>query len=140
MHSMRRLAISAVLLCVVVQCSVSATESVAERVPEFAVSALDGRAVKSSEIPVQQRSVLIYVVPNCRPCETLLNLIKKKEYPDLPSKAVVIVGRANTAKAVRIAGKFPDLHEASWYADPSRDAFSKLKLRGVPVILGLRQN
>jgi hypothetical protein len=140
MNSTRSLAILALLLYELLGRSASATEKPAPLAPEFTVSALNGSAVKSSEIPVQQRSVLIYVVPNCHPCETLLNLINKKEYPDLPSKAVVIVGRANIAKALKVAGKFPDLDEASWYADPSRDAFSKLRLRGVPVILGLRHN
>jgi hypothetical protein len=141
MNSKPYVAFLAVLLCVFFESSVSATDNAAAPIPEFAVDALDGRAVKSSEMPIQrQRWVLIYVVPNSRPCETLLKLINSKEYPDLPSKLVILVGRANAGKAGRVAGQFPDLHNALWYADTSRDAFTKMRLAGVPMIVGFQQN
>jgi hypothetical protein len=47
------------------------------------------------------------------------------------------LGTAEEAKALKAA--YPDLATARWYADNSRNAFSKLKLHGVPVIVGLNK-
>lgn len=109
-------------------------------VPEFTVTALDGTAMKSAQIPIQHQWLLIYVTPNCRACEKLLNLIDNKNDMGLPTKVVVVNGRADSKQSAKVAQKFPDLRGASWYADPTADAFKKLELRGAPMIVGLRQN
>jgi len=38
-----------------------------------------------------------------------------------------------------LQAKYPDLAAASWYADPTRNAFAQMKLRGVPTVVGVNQ-
>ncbi len=104
--------------------------------PEFELSTLDGQAVKSLDLAGQGHWLLICVQPNHQFSERLLKLLKREDYPQVAANAIVVVlGTAEEAKVLKAA--YPDLATARWYADNSRNAFSKLKLHGVPVIVGL---
>ena len=106
--------------------------------PLFEVTALDGVSVRSDRLPLQGKWLLIYVQRHCRPCESVLRLLKKEQVPSGIRRIVVVVGEVAAEDVKRMAEKFPDLVEAGWYADPEKQAFVQLGLQGVPVVLGAR--
>ncbi len=107
--------------------------------PAFQVATLDGVATGSDRLPRQGRWLLVYVQPGCFPCESLVELFKPDQPTTLPQKVVVVVGGTVT-DARDLFAKFPDLAQASWYADTLNEAFRSLQLQGAPVMLGLRHD
>lgn len=106
-------------------------------IPDFQLTTLDGQTIKSSGLPAAGNWLLVYVQPTSHYCDQLLKTLTADRYPTLAASAVFIVnGTAEDAKAMK--AKYPDLASATWYADPGRAAFGQLKLHGVPVILGVR--
>ncbi len=105
--------------------------------PDFQLTTLDGESIKSAELPAKGSWLLVYVQATSHYSDQLLKSFSKDRYPSLPANAVFIVGGTpDDAKATK--AKYADLSSATWYADPSKAAFSQLKLHGVPVILGVR--
>ena len=106
-------------------------------IPDFQLTTLDGQTIKSSDLPAAGSWLLVYVQPTSHYCDQLLKTLTANRFPTLASSAVFIVnGTADDAKTMK--AKYPDLASATWYADPGRAAFAQLKLHGVPVILGVR--
>ena len=129
------LRISLLLAAVALSAPASASERM--RVPPLKVVSADGRAVALDQLVRPGRWLLVYIQPNCGPCDALLRLVKKGEHPLVPSQLVIVVG-ATTAEAVSAeAASFPDLTGAAWYADPARAAIAPLRLTGAPVIFGV---
>lgn len=106
-------------------------------IPDFQLTTLDGQTIKSAELPATGNWLLVYIQPTSHYCDQLLKTFTAERYPTLATNAVFIVnGTADDAKNMK--AKYPDLATATWYADPGRSAFTQLKLHGVPVILGVR--
>lgn len=106
--------------------------------PAFEVTGVDGQVVKSSDLPNRGNWLLIYVTPQSHFCDLMLKSMKKDQYPDLPLNAIFIVGGSmDEVKALQ--AKYPDLATAAWYADPTRAAFTQMKLHGVPSVVGINQ-
>jgi len=133
------LKISAALVCAavfVVVANLPAIEPVP--LPALQLIGMDGQTVKTSDLPSKGNWLLIYVNPKSHFCDEMLKIMKKDQYPDLPANAVFLVaGTVDDAKALQ--AKYPDLAPASWYADPDRDAFVRLKLHGMPTVIGINQ-
>jgi len=108
--------------------------------PEFQLTKLDGTTLSTKELAQQEQWVLIYTMPDCPACETLLRLVDKTEHPELPAKVIVVVSGASAEKVKSLAGKFPDLEETSWYADPEKEGVKQLKLQGLPAVFGVHQD
>jgi len=106
--------------------------------PAFQVTSVDGQIVKSSDLPSKGNWLLIYVTPKSHFCEEMLKSMKKEQYPDLPLSAIFLVG-GSVDEVKALQAKYPDLAAASWYADPSRNAFAQMKLHGVPTVVGVNQ-
>jgi hypothetical protein len=105
--------------------------------PDFQLTGLDGQTVKSADLPSSGSWLLIYVQPTSHYCDQLVKSLTKERFPDLASHTVFIVaGSMDDAKAVK--ARYDALSTAAWYADPSKEAFTQLKLHGVPVVLGVR--
>jgi hypothetical protein len=106
--------------------------------PAFEVIALDGSTVRSDELPVDDKWLLVYMQPHCRPCDGLLRLFENKEEgTDHSRKVVVVVGGASAEEVGRMAEKTPWLPQSSWYADPRRQAARALRIQGSPVVMGV---
>jgi AhpC/TSA family len=106
--------------------------------PALQLTGMDGQTVKTSDLPSKGNWLLIYVNPKSHFCDEMLKQMKKDQYPDLAANAIFLVGgTVDDAKALQ--AKYPDLAAASWYADPNRDAFTLLKLHGVPAVIGINQ-
>lgn len=106
-------------------------------IPDFQLITVDGQTVKSADLASAGAWLLIYVQPTSHYCDQLLKTFTKDRYPSLPASAIFVVnGSVDDAKAMK--AKYPDLASAGWYADPAKAAFTQLKLHGVPVVLGIR--
>ena len=107
--------------------------------PEFEIAQLDGTPVQSqSGLPSSGKWLIVYVRPNCAPCDRLLNLIKKDAHPGLPSKMVVIAGGLDGLAATEARARFKELADAQWYTDRPGKAWVALKVFGVPMVFGVR--
>lgn len=106
--------------------------------PSFQLTSLAGQTVKSGDLPSKGNWVLIYIQPKSQFSDNLLKLMKHDLYPNLEQHAVVIVG-GSVDDLKNTQSKYPDLSQASWYADTDKTAYSQLQLHGAPVVLGLRQ-
>lgn len=109
--------------------------------PVFELVALDGSTVKSDELPVDDKWLLVYMQPHCRPCDGLLRLFENRdEGTDHARKVVVVVGGASAEEVQALADKAPWLPRSSWYADPRRQAARALRIQGSPVVMGVLNN
>lgn len=116
----------------------AASAQQSQPLPAFEVTSLDGRTVKSDELTPNEKWLLVYVQPHCRPCEGLLRTFDGKESgADHTGKVVVVVGGADADEARRMADAAPWLPASSWYADPQKKAAAAAKLRGSPVVMGI---
>ena len=109
-----------------------------EPLPNFDVQALDGNTIHSGDWPLQGKWLVIYVEPRCQPCTSLLTRLTKQDYPQLPAWTIIIVGGGHTDGVAALQKRFPDLATAQWFADPSRNASSALKLQGAPATFGVQ--
>lgn len=110
-----------------------------EPLPVFDLTALDGTSTTSAQLTMSDRWLLLYVEPSCRPCDGLLRLVKKEEFPKVPPAMTIIVGGVAIEAVRALRDRYPDLAEASWYSDQSKHACAQLSIKGAPVLLGLRQ-
>jgi hypothetical protein len=109
--------------------------------PAFVVRTLDDAEAQSDQLSARRQWLLIYVQPNCKPCEEVFNAFKREseEQPDLTQKVVVLVGGATVEEASMLAEHVPWLPRSSFYADPSKQAAAALSVKGAPTVYGVRQ-
>ena len=106
--------------------------------PALQLTSIDNLPIKNSDLPAKGNWLLIYVQPKSQFSDNLLKLFKREQYPGLEQHAIIVVGGSvDDLKGVK--AKYADLDQAIWYADTTRTAFTQLKLHGVPVILGVKQ-
>jgi len=109
--------------------------------PDFEVTALDGRVVGSKHLSSSPKWLLIYVQPNCSPCKEVFRALERNEsQPDLSGKIIVLVGGVDAEEAKRMARRWPSAPESSWYVDPLGRAAVELKLQGAPIVFGIHQD
>lgn len=106
-------------------------------IPELQLTSIDNAPIKTSDLPSKGNWVLIYVQPKSQFSDNLLRLLKREQYPSLEQHAIIIVGGSvDDLKAIK--AKYSELDKATWYADTTKSAFTQLKLHGVPVVLGVK--
>ena len=106
--------------------------------PDLQLTSIDNQPIKTAALPSKGNWVLVYVQPKSQFSDNLLKLFKREQYPGLEQHAVIIVGGSiDDLKSVK--SKYAELDQATWYADTTKDAFTQLKLHGVPVVLGMKQ-
>jgi len=106
--------------------------------PSFEVQNLDGSVVNTSTWAMEGKWVLIYLEGQCGPCTHLLARLTKEQYPQLASRTIIIVAGSQPSDVKMLQKGFTDLAQASWYADPTRNAPKTLNLHGAPVTLGIQ--
>jgi hypothetical protein len=106
--------------------------------PALTLSGIDGAPVASSGIVKEGNWLIVYVQPDCRACESILGAATHEKHPGLPDRLVVVVGGASSKELRALADRFPGLPAGAWHADPDRAMFDRLRLTGVPVVVGLR--
>lgn len=118
-----------------------ARQGEATALPAFAVKNLDGAETQSDQLSARRQWLLVYVQPNCKPCEEVFNALRRDDdaQADLSQKVVVIVGGATAEEAGELAEHVSWLPRSAWYADPSRQAAAALSVKGAPTVYGVRQ-
>ena len=106
--------------------------------PDFAVSSPDAGRVSSAELGDTNHWLLIYMRPDCAPCDAVAYLWTDGDAPAPAARVRVIVGGASPATLARVQAGYPMLNGATWYADANGDAARALGLTGGPVVLGMR--
>lgn len=108
------------------------------RLPDFELTTLDGGATRTAAaVPGQGKWLIVYVQPNCAPCDALLGLIKRDEHPDLPARMVIIDGGASAVSAGEARRQFAELSDARWYADTTGVGWTALDMSGAPMVFGM---
>lgn len=125
------------LLFVGAYASVAAIERRA--VPSFSVTRVDGTSVDSAQLTAETQYVLLYVRPDCRPCDRLLALVKSAKSPQLASRMVVVVNGDANAAARYVGRQIPaDAGPVTWYADTDGGGYRALRLTGMPALIGVK--
>jgi hypothetical protein len=106
--------------------------------PEFAVVSSDAGTVSSAELGDGNHWLLIYIRPDCAPCDAVAYLWAEGDGPAAPARVRVIVGAASPATLARVQASYPMLNGATWYADANGEAARALGLTSAPVLLGMR--
>lgn len=108
--------------------------------PDVDLVGMDGNPVATDQLPQQGQWLLIYVGLRCSECEAFLKSVNVEEHPEIAARAVIVVAGASAEDVQAMTGGFPEWSGAAWYADPRKDAISRLKLGAVPVAFGMRGN
>jgi hypothetical protein len=115
------------------------------QLPDFSVTDPAGGTVESGQFSRKGKWILIYMNADCRACDSLLRAltpgaVTPKEALPRAKQVVILVGRLGPSQLKGFAALYPGLQQASWYADLEQKAFTKLKLAGAPVAVGLQDS
>jgi hypothetical protein len=105
--------------------------------PAFDLIDVEGRVTQSTRLSSPGPWLIVYVRPDCPPCETVLRSVDLDQDPALPSRIVVVVGTADLGALQQIRQRFPALASSSWYADASTGA-PALGIASAPAVVGVR--
>lgn len=109
--------------------------------PEFSATSLGELEVPSDRLSSRERWLLIYVQPNCKPCERVLRVFQMREsQPDYTDKVIILVGGATVEQVRQLSAQMSWLPESSWYADTTKNASTALDVKGAPVVYGVQRN
>lgn len=129
-----RLLVFAVLLTVAVP--IAAIER--GPLPALDLTNLDGQPVATSQVTMEGTWLIVYVQPGCDPCEAILKAAARHENSSVADR-LVVVARSHTAEEVQaMAERHPRLARTAWYMDKDGEMFTRLRLAGAPVVIGLR--
>jgi hypothetical protein len=107
--------------------------------PPFTVTRPDGTAIDSRHLTGEPQYVVLYVRPDCRPCDRLLSLVRSANSPQFTSRVVVIVNGQTAAGAAYVGRHIPaDAGPVTWYADTDGAGYTALRLTGTPELIGVK--
>jgi hypothetical protein len=129
----------AAALCLFTSTATTAQTTESETLPNFSVTALDGRTVTSNQLTTEGKWLLVYVEASCRTCDEFYDVFRLEQLGmDHGGKVVVVVGGAVHKEVERIAKRVPWIARGSWYADPAKQVAVSLQLTGAPVVSGIQ--
>lgn len=129
----------AVIVAAAVLMAAAAASAQDRPVPEFIVRNSADQEVASSVMSVQPKWLLVYVAPECRPCNALMRALPKWQSAELMVRVVLVVAGSHAGAKAWIEKTLPaDMQTLTWYADPERRAAKALELTGAPVLIGVR--
>lgn len=107
--------------------------------PVFSVVRDDGVAIPSTALTEVNQYVVLYLVPGCKPCDSLLAILKDPESPELAKRVVIIVRSGAPEAAKYIHERLPsDVPAVTWYADSNDNAYRALQFTSTPDVVGIR--
>ena len=106
--------------------------------PAFTLTRGDGTTAASDRLVQPGNWTLIYVAPQCMPCQAVLRSIDRAEHPALARRLVIVVAGVSAAGLLEEAARYPDLSDATWLADPANAIPRLLGQSEVPAIVGMR--
>ena len=106
--------------------------------PAFALTRGDGTTVASPRLVQPDGWALIYVAPQCVPCQAVLRSLDRAGHPELARRLVIVVAGASPQVVLDEAARYPGLSDATWLADPTNVIPRPIGEAGVPNIIGMR--
>ena len=127
LHSTVRVA--ALIACSVVGNAVSSVHASAQSaMPAFEVVSPQGASVHSVVLSPQPRWLLVYVAPDCAPCDRLLAMLAASPATLATGRLVVVIG-ADSQAAGQYAAQHLSAMPVVWYADVSGEGRRSLGLQ-----------
>ena len=108
--------------------------------PDFGLTSLDSKTVRSDKLKLPNQWLLVYVQPHSSYSESVLNELKDQQQNTANQKVIIVVGAAKLADSQSMQDQFPHIKSATWYADTNREALQKMQITGVPCVLGMRND
>ena len=108
--------------------------------PDFNVRALDSTPVRSGNIAMRGKWLLIYVNAGSPQSMGLLKRLLQKDFPGVAVRTVIISAGFPSQQTQMLRKSLPDLSSAAWYADPARSSAAAMKYRALPLVLGMQDN
>lgn len=106
--------------------------------PVFDLTGIDGQRVSTSLVTMEGTWLIVYVQPGCDPCDAILKAAAQHDNPSVVDRLVLVV-RSQTAEEVQaMAERHPRIGRTAWYMDKEGEMFTRLRLGGAPVVIGLR--
>jgi len=106
--------------------------------PALTLTNLAGAAVTTVPSATDGAWLILYVQADCSRCDQILDATRQDKHSRLAARLTVIVAGARRAELEAVAARFPHLPRGAFYTDPARSVLTRLKLPGVPVVIGLR--
>jgi hypothetical protein len=107
--------------------------------PVFSVVDAGGAEVASANLTSQERWLLIYMSPECSPCELLMKSLRRWTSPEMLARTVIVVaGTPEGARGFIEQHAGTELAGITWYADPEGKAAAALKVKSSPALAGIR--
>ena len=105
--------------------------------PPFKVYDAGAAPAASATLAAPGRVVVIYIKPDCRPCDQLLGALGRLGDPALTSRFVFVIGGSVADGSAFAARTLSDFGNATWFADADGEAWAALELKGLPVMMGV---
>ena len=116
----------------------SAAESSERRpFPDLVLTDLAGAPLSASDLPDTGHWLLVFVRPECKGCDALLEQMNTDERPDAPRIAIIVSG-GSTEQAEGIKGRYANLAAARWLLDLDGGAAEVLRPPTAPTVWGVR--
>lgn len=110
----------------------------AQSLPTFRLAARDGTTVGSEVLPSTGHWLLVYVVPGSAPSDHLVQSLGESWSAETSSQIVIVVGAdAKTSDAYLADKGTRAMAGATWYADPSNEAWVALGFQGTLGVAGV---
>jgi hypothetical protein len=106
--------------------------------PDFEVTSADAGTVSSAALGDASHWLLIYIQPDCAPCDAVADLWSDAKPPAPASRVRVVVAATSVERLPQVQARYPMLAGAAWYADSTGAAGRALGLTGAPALLGVR--
>ncbi len=121
-------------MCLLVVATSTVVASEHPRLPSFTVTSSDSAAVASTALSTQPRWLLVYVSPDCRSCERLIESLKGWQSPNLTSRTVVVVRSSDVDRPI---AEHRSGFDVAWFGDWQDDAWRSLELKSALALLGV---
>jgi len=121
----------------VVALSAAAGANERRHLPVFRLTDVTGQAVSSGQLTRAGNWLLVYVRPDCRACDAVLQSVEADDAPWLAPRIAVVVQAVDLAAVEATQRRFPSLAGATWYGDAAAGARA-LRVTNAPVVFGVR--
>lgn len=106
--------------------------------PSLPIRDLNGGAASLDAQGFAGTWIIVYTQPQCKPCTEQIRLLKPVTDAGFAGRIVIVGGGMTAKEAQAIQRSASHLNQARWYTDLPRGVQKSLRLRGAPVILGVR--
>ncbi len=106
--------------------------------PAFTLLSPVGGVVPSSQLAAAARPLLVFVTPDCRPCDRLIAALIEWQTTLPANRLVIVIGAAaDRARTYADQRGLGDAAGIGWYADPQQAGASALGVARAPALVAV---